>query len=846
MPKLPRWLCPRRNTKSPAPAVPAPAGDATASPAVDGEVRVRGDDNRVAGAGAHHNTFGDNYFIYGQGASVAGYRAGEAVDRCEALTSMAGQSRGRLIARWMAAGLEEQLAADFADDPAVGQGPAALGPLPDRGLVLLEGEFGSGKSVTAERLHQADVAAAVADPGAPAPVYLDAQLVDGLLSDAVWRETGPVADTSVVGVRLVLDGLDGVSLARAQELLDQARSLIQRQPACSRIVATARPGLPDVRDNERVTYPPLSSDEADALARRISGHPSWAPVGSQQVQDALLLPLFVIIAALLQGEGRSVPSSRIDFLDKLVERALRRSGADHPDATAALTHLARLTIQAGGPVPASEAGNQAEISALLATRLLLRRGRTLAFGLPVLEQYFGGHSVLEDGLPQGTLDRAVELERWRYPLALALTASSWEQACSLLQPITSQHPGLAAWLLHEGIPDSRRGSHAAAPSPAQAGERVHLALTALLPGLSPASSLLKITTPSGAPPRLLGVYAVGHELVTAAHPTAGTGDSAGVRVLKELNWETLREFHGPDGSAHTGHPPVDYPAWPWRWCLDWMSQQLTPLLQDRQLHGDLVGPALDERRWQLCRAVSGQSSVLLRPIDAAEVVEALRHMTGVANLMAHRFSNGLQVTGVDLRALLVELESGQGIAEDDHIHCPFPIPDLPPGSSPWVYGHYSDQRLTDFASYIHTAALRIYQDLCERWFPHLIPSLGLACILPVHISGHVSRDDNRGFVPHEYSYDMQPMPPGTQSTATFTFRATGTPAIDWPALMERGAQIRRAIQRLHAESVPWAHPRSALSVFPSPSDTPATRVAYRWLWEDLQALRIVSGPVPQN
>ncbi|MEU4117826.1 hypothetical protein AB0F71_25440 [Kitasatospora sp. NPDC028055] len=266
--------------------------------------------------------------------------------REEGLAEMAVLSRARLIARWAAAGLNDDLSSALADDPSVGRGRDAFRDLPQQGVVVLEGDYGSGKSVTVERLHQTDIEEATEDRDAPLPLYLSAREVAGPLQAAVARMVEALGDPSRNGVRLILDGLDEAGASRGADLLTEARVIAKSWPH-TRILATARPGL-DLLAEERITHPVMSYDEAMALARRVGGPGAVLYSESEAVSQALLLPLFVIIASLDRREGRAAPRSRVDFLDDLVARALRRPGADHDPAQSALERLAVLTIEAGG------------------------------------------------------------------------------------------------------------------------------------------------------------------------------------------------------------------------------------------------------------------------------------------------------------------------------------------------------------------------------------------------------------------------------------------------------------------------------------------------------------------
>lgn len=123
--------------------------------------------------------------------------------RQELLLETASASRGRLIARWVAAGVGPRLAESLADDDSVGA-PGRLGrTLPGTGLAVLEGDFGSGKSVTAERIHQADVATALDNQHAPVPLYLAAKSVNGTFEDAVCSAATSLGDFKHCGVRIV-------------------------------------------------------------------------------------------------------------------------------------------------------------------------------------------------------------------------------------------------------------------------------------------------------------------------------------------------------------------------------------------------------------------------------------------------------------------------------------------------------------------------------------------------------------------------------------------------------------------------------------------------------------------
>ena len=757
--------------------------------------------------------------------------------RDDALAELSVASRARLIARWAAAGLDDARSCDLADDPSIGGGPKALPAIPDTGLAVLVGEFGSGKSVTAERLHQDDIAAASAHPDARVPLYLTARSIQTSLVDAVASAASAFGDPARTGVRLVLDGLDEAGAARAAELLDDARVIVKQWPG-SRVLATARPGL-ELRNEETLTYPPMTSDEADALAQRIGGHWATAHDASEAVvRDALRLPLFVIIATLARGEGRDVPRSPADLLDILVARTLSRPGVSLDEAHEVLARLARLTIHGGGPAPAGELGTETQVRMAVSTRLVTRRGRTLSFGLPVLEQYFAGKNLLAEGLPDEVLESPAALERWRYPLALALAGCGWQQSTLLLDPIIERYPGIASWIVQEAVPSDGRGSSAPLPSEMECAQRVRRALASWLASVSPASRLLQLTDADGA----VGPVSAkrdGPALITVL------ADSA------EVDWTA-----DPGGAKRplmmTGHPAADYPSWPWRWSLGWIKHRLEPLLRRRLLDLGPHGPAAAERRWALCRAMTNQSSQLVPPIDPAAVLAIARRHTAAENLVCVTFqaSRTVRATAAELRSLIDDLEAGRGLDENGVISWPYPAP-VPPPFVRWALDLYDDDALTALVGDIHRNALTIYEMLVERYFPVLRPTLGLACMLPVSLTGTVSRGapdrlhsaDSPG---HAISVRMSPLPPGSASIVAFDYAAQEPLDVDFAAFRQVHADAAEQVRLWRPGSQPWANSRIADAALRVPGESPATDLAYKWLWEDLTALRLVSTPTPSE
>jgi hypothetical protein len=771
----------------------------------------------------------------------------DAIRRQGLLLEAASGSRGRLAAGWVAVGISADVAQMLADDDAVGS-PARLGrELPATGLTVLEGDFGSGKSVTAERIHQEDIAAAVGDDTAPLPVYLRARQVPGRLQDEVRTVVGELGDIRRCGLYLVLDGLDEPGSARAAELLEEARSLVFSLPR-SRVIATARPSLALGKD-ERLPYPPLSDDEAMALAVRLGGG-RWVLASEPgAIRDMLRLPLFLIVAVLRSHAGAAVPKSRGTFLDALARAALDRTRESMERSWQSMLSLASLTVSLGGTAPTAELGGEQAVRTILESRLVIREGRAVRFALPVVEQYFAAQTVLQDGLGWLDLHDLQLLDRWRDSLTLAVTIGSWDQVTDLLDAMTRRHPGLATWLVDSAVPSPSGPQDTQLPGHAECARRLQHALTSLVAGLGPAAKCLGFTDSRGSVPAV-GAQVDGRSVTAGLR--AGQACTDAVR-LPEFDPVSRK---GVDGSEwrrlRAGRPPADFMAWPWQWGLNWISRDLERLLSARALPLADSVPFQDERRWQLAQAICGVRGVAHRPIDGGILLAAASQLLSsmrARRTVRHTWGNsGVVVYPGEIAAFVEELSEGSSLAGDGRLHRPYPEPDALSPASNTLSSLYSDEALRMLVEQVHANALVIYRNLVATWFPALKPMLGLACIMPVLFTGRVKPGAEIENGP-DFVYEMETLLPNERSHAEIRIVATdeelfGYDPSDIQSITARSLRLRRLISALRPGTEGWANPRAAGGDLWVWRNRPATSLAYRWLWEDLKALHLVKQAPP--
>jgi hypothetical protein len=765
----------------------------------------------------------------------------EAADRRrqELLLEAASASRGRLIARWAAAGVDAGLAQVLADDDTVGN-PARLGRvLPPTGLLVLEGDFGSGKSVTAERIFGADIAAALDDAQAPAPVYLVAKSIAGSLMEAARAATAGLGDPGHHGLRLVVDGLDEPGPARAAELLSEARSLTFTW-AATRVVVTARPGL-DLQDSERLAHPLLGDTEAALLAQRLGGSTRILESVSGSAKGMLRLPLFLIVAVLRRLGGAPVPTSQGMFLEALADAALDRTQAPTEKATDAMLTLARLATRSGSSVPAWELGGRDAVRWALETRLVVRADRSLRFALPVVEQYFAARSALEAGLDEADLADLRVLDRWRDPLTLAVTIGSWQQVSTLLDALTPRYPGLTSWLLATALPDRwLYYPTARLPSAQECARRVHHALTTWVDALGPVGALLDLTDHAGRV-RMVGT-AVRGDVVTLGLLVAESEQADTTQPPAELG---LTGDAAPDGFewdlVQTDRPPADFAVWPWQSAQRLVGDAIEVVLQEQLLDLPNSKPFQNERHWQMAKGVTRRAARDQTPLMRSEVLRAAEDL--LARMTAEEWSCTRSLSSrEDIAAFAGELANGT-LSKNFLLTRPYPAVAEPDTMD--VSDAQSGESLCLLVEQVYTNALAIYQGLVECWFPRFAPMLGIACMLPILIQGQLRPAPGRD---PDFAYDMEPLPSAGRS------RAEVRP---WEWSMEQiGDIVSSLMERIHQTQVliasrrpgaeGWAHPRTKDVILPIWDDTPAITLAYQWLREDLQGLRMIERLPPSS
>jgi hypothetical protein len=221
----------------------------------------------------------------------------------------------------------------------------------------------------------------------------------------------------------------------------------------TRILLTSRP-LPVFAEAHEVRrVPPLTDEEMLSLVGRVAereiGEVSlygWAA----SLRDAARRPLFAILLGLARREAAAAPRTTGELISFLVTKAL---GPTLPDALPLLMRLALLASDGGErSVHADDVGAPEELDSLVRSRLVVREGKFLRFGLPILTQWFAAQALIHrHRTSKELLANPLLPDRWRYALAIAVATTSRKKVDALLGPLAREQPGLASVVIGEAV-----------------------------------------------------------------------------------------------------------------------------------------------------------------------------------------------------------------------------------------------------------------------------------------------------------------------------------------------------------------------------------------------------------
>lgn len=362
--------------------------------------------------------------------------------------------------------------------------PTTLDQFEPGSIRVLTGPLGSGKSEIAEEWFRERITHAQAEDAAPIPVWIRIDELGSALEDKVIAEVGRDA-LKRFGSDIVIDGLDERT-QKAGSALVQAHEFATGSPKC-RVLLTSR-ALPSAASQIAlttqavVTTPLLSAETSAALINKVAGE-SIGPLGNQ-LQEAVGRPLFALLVARHAAAAKGATGIP-ELIDLVVHDIVE---ADDFDLYQHLRKLAVETIRQGGPVDPAAFTTADVVARLRKSPLIDSRDRLCVFSLATFEQWFAAKALTEGEVSiDGLLDSLETFDRWKYVLAIVLAAGEPSRVDPVMASVARWNPGAAAWLIRE---TQRGGLSRTAPDIRPddwetVGHRLRAATQAWLDGLGP-------------------------------------------------------------------------------------------------------------------------------------------------------------------------------------------------------------------------------------------------------------------------------------------------------------------------------------------------------------------------
>jgi hypothetical protein len=775
--------------------------------------------------------------------------------------ALSSEDLGTVLHRWSVARRAVRLQAFDVDE-------ATLAPYFDRieippvragEVTVLLGDFGSGKSETAENWHRGAIKDLIADDTAPFPVWLSARdLLGQTLEGTVEERLGPIWRQGR-GASIAVDGLDETDPASAQGLLEAAR-VLARTYTNIRVLLTARPGILSPTATEAATAAPLTEVEALELVELAGGKPHDTWRWTTDMRGTMTRPFFALAAGSMLGRDKA-PRGEADLIRGLVENALEkgteRSAITSGETRAVLENLAvALTRMRRDGLRFSDR-QVARSSRLVADGA----DGSVSFSLPIFQHWFAAQAIITGSVPPAeVVADGPSFNRWRWAAAVAaLSAPSVPAVDALLETWVAGNPGAAAWILNEAFSGHRewRTEDDEDLDPDTSGIRLLRALRVWTDALGPlADGLLPFPLVAG--PVGLGVTVSGHRLnvaISASTPTADyvTEVPPGVHPFASLPGTAPDWLPWISGGAPEGD------AWPWTMVRNGIAKATLQKLSHDPFLGAPDGIWAQERRYDLARRLLGRGSLFHGALPAEEVrTRASDTFDSVGrDRDAHiSFSVSPTYSGAEFADLIAWIDASQ--ADQVVSHLPDKDVENPSGGG-WVWNFYSHQRLMEFEVEVYGRACEAYDEALDHSFARLAWSMPSSALAPFGVSLELQRNDGRhGALANRPSLTATRVPmPLLQQVASsgseVIWSTSGRAALrtvesDRALDLERHTAtvdfVRSWLAQQNREAtggLGW----TSTGADDMSNVRPASSIAARWIWNDLKSIGLGTGTFPQ-
>ena len=718
---------------------------------------------------------------------------------------------------WTTLGAPENIASELADDDSVGHKLT----LPTTGMLTVNAPQGSGKTLAAHRLYQLALVNRLQDHSQPLPIFLNARNISGDLKDHIEGHTREHGTVYTQRVLVIIDGLDETGRQKANQLLNQVQSYTDANQNVAAVVMT-RP-LPGLKPAEEAfVLPECDEEELLLIASKVAGRVvNRFEIPFREYQTRL--PLFAtIVGAYLRQPMPLRGRTPSQIVSEMVRRLLDDSLDDLGDTEEFLKELAIASTKSGENVEKALVAPRATEQARIAnSRIVVEQDGKFDFTLAIFREWFAAKALVERSVSIDEIE--LDSDRWVVPLAIAINSENSRIGPEIMEEISSRDPGMAGLVLNEVKHNwsTDKPENSLPPGTAMGiGTSIRNAMEDWKKGLGPLMNALNMLDENGSIPTL-GVDVQSGLVATSWY----RGDEILDPVVQLP--DNLRD----PSSGHSRNWPrwrrgsiESTRVWPWSVTHDEISQLLSEQLKGFRLALEFT-EGFHEYAYEFSRYLRRnhfELGGLQTSTDVVDYIDEWLLEWGRDPRDSVTFGWEYSFTVLELklfRERVYEL-SQNGI---DVSMNPWPAPDKewPPGRSggKW-FERYTEERLLQRTNAIFNAALRIYNDIVERWFSAFTKLTQMSHVLPFRMRGELRLRGGQE--------------QGQRRDATLIYWTEQADSKeDSGVIIELEPKGQTTEDESADQRIPYY---SGWRVLPGYEPRPATKLAHEWLTRDLNAL----------
>lgn len=696
-----------------------------------------------------------------------------------------------------------------------------LKPTDEKRLVVIEGEFGLGKSFAIDKIYLDLLLRAENEFDFPIPISINAAQLD---IDVQKYLEKIVLDKSK-RYWIIVDGMDEVSVSIASSILENMRIAIERWDNLC-IILTSRPLSIFANISEKIRMKGLNEDEALEIVNFINNQQKLYHFYNlpKDIEVVIQRPLFAILLGLyLRKINNIIPNTSGELLAYLIENAFKNVEINESNTNQLLMNLAMISTSSGNvPVKKTEIGDIVEVRNLLNSGLIIEENGYISFVLPILNQWFAAKSLSENMININHIIEKGTLDYWKYPLIILITIFKEDTIDNILREIVEKVPGFASVLIEESIKKWGIHNDITSLSTQECGEKIRMTMSSWI--------------------KSLGILA---DIIA---PVDMNRTILPIGILKDDEWlyiswyrgrKKLPEINILDGNkieydwlSYKGARPGDRSSWYWRWTFEELRGKLTKIIKNKALPicTEII---YKELMWSTSLKIVRKGSLYTKSISINEIKSRIeKEYQNISDINVNKKRVPMSL----YKDYIANLEI-KGI---NVVECPIPGEDIENPKDNWVWSAYSDEQLYIRTVKIYKEVIIGYKEIVETFFPLLKNRLRKFVLYPFTLKGDLQAPkETDGFSAGPgLNWHLEPLPSDYKDfilDIQFTKEDSDDFHLDDNIIYEIGKKIKE----YRRDDCMWLSVTRTGQVLDIFEDTPITDIIYKWLEQDLKSINWV-------